>query len=353
MHVLLVEPEYYTQYPPLGLLKISAYHKGLGDSVELVRGRRHPSRKPDIIYVTSLYTWAWKPVWDAVRFYKAMFPDVEVWLGGLYASLLPDHAAQSGADVIFQGLFKEAEDLLPDYSLVPNWDGSIIFASRGCNNNCIFCAVPKLEGKLNSEKRSIKHLIWPGHTSVIFWDNNFLQNRYWRNILDEVEELGLKVDFNQGLDASLITDEVAERLSKLKYRSNNWIRLGYDFKAKGPHVKKAIERLNAYGIRGKQILVYVLYNFTDDSQDFFERVRDVLEWGACAYPMRYEPIFTLEKNKYVSPKWTPHKLELVQKFRRIVGTRGVLPPYKALVEKFRKARDFDEAFSIWRKGEAK
>ncbi|MEM2936554.1 MAG: hypothetical protein QW231_05200, partial [Candidatus Bathyarchaeia archaeon] len=100
MHVLLVEPEYYTQYPPLGLLKLSAYHKLRGDTTELIRlreGRRFPKASPNLIYITSLYTWAWKPVWDAVKYYKAWFHDVPIWLGGLYASLKREHAELSGA----------------------------------------------------------------------------------------------------------------------------------------------------------------------------------------------------------------------------------------------------------------
>ena len=304
---------------------------------------------PDRIYVTSLWTWAWKPVWKAVHHYKQLFPDVEIWLGGIYASLLPDHAAQSGADVIFKGLFKEAEDLMPDYSLVPWWDGSIIFASRGCNRRCGFCVVWKLEGSINSCKKSIKHLVYPKHTRIIFWDNNILQSPYWRNIFDELEELNLKVDFNQGLDAAYITEEVASRLSRLRLSSGSGIkvRLGYDEPWRRNHVKKAIERLKAAGISGRSILVYVLYNWIDDPDDFFNRVLDVLEWGAVAYPMRYEPPTALEKNRYVSPKWDPLRLDLVQRFRRIVGYGGALPPYEALVDKFRRARCFDEAFSIW------
>ena len=136
-HVLMVEPGYYTQYPPIGLLKLSSYHKNLGDSTELVRGEKKDiSQEPDTIYITSLFTWAWKPVWKAVRFYSKLFPDSELWLGGIYASLMPEHAALSGVDPkrIFKGIFTLAEDLLPDYSLVPEWNkkngGSIILGGN-------------------------------------------------------------------------------------------------------------------------------------------------------------------------------------------------------------------------------
>lgn len=180
--VLLIKPKYYSAYPPLGLLKLSAYHKSLGNSVELVYGVGEPVSEddPDIIYVTSLFTWAWKEVWEAVQYYSLRFPNAELWLGGLYASLMPEHAALSGVNPsrIFKGIFADAESLCPDYSLVPEWNerqkASIVFSTRGCIRACTFCGVSRIEGKLNSERESIKDLIWPGHTKIIFFDNNFL-----------------------------------------------------------------------------------------------------------------------------------------------------------------------------------
>ena len=77
-----------------------------------------------------------------MRYYRGRFPGAEVWLGGIYASLLPDHASLSGADVVWRGIFPEAEDLMPAYDLVPGWRATILFASRGCVRRCPFCAVP-------------------------------------------------------------------------------------------------------------------------------------------------------------------------------------------------------------------
>jgi len=345
MHVLLAEPDYYTRFPPLGLLKLSAYHKQRGDTVELVRGSHYPKERPSLIYVTSLFTWAWKPVWNAVRWCKAWFPNAEVYLGGLYASLLPEHAKGSGADHVHEGLFMDAEDLCPDYELVPEWDGSIIFSSRGCPKECGYCGVPKLEGKINSVKHGIKHLVWPKHTRIIFFDNNILASPGWRSVFDELLELGLKVDFNQGLDASLITEEVAEKISKM--RLDSFVRLAYDYHGVGPVIEKAIERLRAYGISKRKIMVYALFNYNGSPDEFFERVKEILRWGVVCYPMRYEPLDTLEKNRYVSPKWDAKRVDMVQRARRVIGYGGAFPPYEGLVRKFEKAEGFDEAFSLY------
>ena len=62
--------------------------------------------------------------------------------------------------------------------------------------------------------------------------------------------------------------------------------------------------------------------------------------------MRYEPLNSLVKNKYASPHWTLRQLEMVARARRVLGTGGAFPPYTALVNKFKAALSFEEAFSL-------
>ncbi len=352
MHVLLIEPSYYTQYPPLGLLKLSAYHKHTGDTVQFVRGTAglmSIHKEPAKIYVTSLFTWAWRPVHDAVRFCKALFPRSDIWLGGVYASLIPEHAKLSGVNVHI-GIFPELEDILPDYEIVPEWHtrkkASIFFTHRGCIRTCKFCAVPALEGKPIQlrKSKSIHHLIHPEHTKAILWDNNILGEPHWADVMAELAELKVEVDFNQGLDARLIDMQVAEKLSKLRIPI---LRVAYDFPKMGHAVKKAIECLEAAGFRARNIISYVLFNFQDTPEDLFIRVRNLLEWGACAYPMRFQPLDTLEKDAYISPLWTKEELEMVANARRVIGYGGAFPPYEGLVKKFANARNFGEAFGLW------
>jgi hypothetical protein len=195
MRILLVEPNYYTQYPPLGLLKLSSLYKSQGHEIRFVHGLALVMRfVPDEIKVTSLFTWAWKPVWEAIEFYRALFPKAKISLGGIYASLTPDHARRSGADEVVSGLVREAEDLMPDYDIVPQWhasrQASIVFSNRGCVRTCGFCAVPKLEGKPFKSRPTtrIRHLIHPKHRRVILWDNNILGETHWREVFDERDD---------------------------------------------------------------------------------------------------------------------------------------------------------------------
>lgn len=348
MRVLLVEPDYYARYPPLGLLKIATHHRLLGDRVEFVRGCSDAISRPDRIYVTSLFTYAWRPVRDAIRFYRSLFPDSRILLGGIYASLLPDHARTLGADEVHVGLKSELEDLVPSWDLIPEWDGSILFASRGCIRKCGFCSVPKLEGPPTDLRYHIRKLVYPGHKRVILWDNNILGNENWDSIFDELATMDhLEVDFNQGLDARRVTEKVAEKLARLKVHS---IRMAYDYPGLGPAVQKGIETLVSHGISARKIVVYTLYNYVDSPENFRERVSELLSWGVTSYPMRFEPLTSLTKNAWVSPHWTEEELQTVAAARRVVGFAGAFPPYKALIEKLTAAPDFQTAFGLSKPG---
>jgi hypothetical protein len=239
-HILLVEPAYYTRYPSLSLLKLSAQHKLHGDTVELVRGCQPVSKAPNIVYVTSLFTYAWKPVHQVISYYQKEFPRAKILVGGIYVTLCADHLRQSFPMVeICQGQIEKIDKFLPDYSLVPEWNTSILFSSRGCIRSCPFCSVKILEPEFKAYK-SIRNLIYPGHAKVTLWDNNFLASPYYKDILKELVDLELEVDFNQGLDARLITERVAVGLRKLKLPI---VRLAYDTKSIRKYLKKTIEYL--------------------------------------------------------------------------------------------------------------
>jgi hypothetical protein len=253
------------------------------------------------------------------------------------------------------GLIKEAEDLMPDYSLVPEWHqqqaASILFSYRGCIRSCGFCAVPKLEGRPFKARPNthIRHLVHPEHQRVILWDNNILGESHWKDAVCELKEMGMEVDFNQGLDARLITEEVAFELKELRIPA---IRLAYDFVGMREKVRSAILSLRDAGLgnrRMRHVSSYVLYNYKDKPNDLFERVRDLLAWGVAAYPMRYQPLngdYAFEKDSYVAPSWSVEELEMVAKARRVIGFGGAFPPYEGLLKKFLNAKNFHEAFEL-------
>lgn len=346
----MVEPDYYSQYPPLGLLKLSSYHKKEGDEVTLAEGVEVGLNcDPDRVYVTSLWTWEWEEVWRCVRYYQNLYPDAEVWLGGLYASILPGHAKESGADKVYEGLFEPAENLVPDYSLVPDWDASILFTTRGCNSNCGFCIVPKIEGELRVIKNSVEKFVQPDHSKVVLWDNDFLASPARDELLDELSALEKKVDFNQGLRASYIDKEIAKKLSDIRLGGVNGstkVRIAYDTLEESKIVRRAIENLHSAGFSNRDIMVYTLFNWKEGPNKFFRRVRNILDWGAVSYPMRYQPLDSREKNDFVHHNWTEEELEMVEAARRVIGYGGSFPPYEGLVKKFNEAQGFHEGLEL-------
>ncbi len=356
--ILMVEPDYYTKYPPLGLLKLARLEERRWSEVRLVRGKNEIADfNPIKIYITSLFTYSWKPVHESIEYYHARFPSSEIYVGGIYATLLPSHLKKNFPYVkVHSGLVSEAENLLPAYHLLnqvdkwKDWNKSIVFTTRGCIRKCPFCVVPKIEGGMKEPKFSILPMIHPAHKEVVIWDNDFLASPYAKDILIELRDGGYKADFNQGLDARLMTEEFANILADIKSPS---IHMAYDWPWEGPYIEKAIEYLGNAGYKKKNLIFYVLHNFYDEQHkkgdtpaDFFHRLRDLMKWGASAYPMRYIPLNSLTRRGFVSPLWTEDQLEMIADARRVLGYAGTFVNYRALADKFLSASSFKEALEL-------
>ena len=357
MNVLLVEPDYYSKYPPLGLMKLASFHRSYGDDIEYVRGISEVKARPSIINITSLFTYSWKQVHQAIEYYHSEFPNAEIRVGGIYATLLPSNITKNYPFAkIHLGLHPKAENYPPAYEILKqvdrwkDWDHSIVFTSRGCIRKCQFCVVPKIEGRMRDEKPSILGLMHPSHKKVTIWDNNFLASPYAKSMLKELRDHGIGADFNQGLDARLMDEETAGLLADVKSKT---IHMAYDWAWEGPYIHKAIDLLGDAGYRKKNLIFYMLFNFFDEQHkkgdtppDFLLRLKNLMEWGASSYPMRYIPLDSLEKNKYVSPLWSQQQLEMVAKARRVIGFGGSFVPYKAFISKIEDAATFEEAMHL-------
>lgn len=312
---------------------------------------------PDAIEITSLFTYAWKPVHDAISFYHERYPDATIRVGGIYATLMAEQVRARFPFVsIHQGLYDSAESNLPAYDLLlgidrwKGWDTSIVFTSRGCIRKCPFCVVPRIEGRLRATVDDVQRFLYPDYRRVTIWDNNFFASPNWRSILQDLRDTGLVVDFNQGLDARLMDEEKAALLADFK---PSIIRMAFDTPGQRKAITAAVQSLANAGIRKRNISFYILYNFFnpknrkgDSPTDFLERIRYVAGLGCISYPMRYEPPTSLQKNCFVSPLWSEGQLELVAKARRVLGFGGAFPPYEGLVRKFGAAKSFEDAFGL-------
>lgn len=106
----------------------------------------------------------------------------------------------------------EIEALQPYY--FEDEDTSHGFITRGCIRNCWFCKVPKFEGKLQ-KYNELSDIIQ--HKKVKFYDNNIFAYKECESVFEELIEMNIRVDFNQGLDFRLATERKMELLSQLNY----------------------------------------------------------------------------------------------------------------------------------------
>ncbi|MDD5288331.1 MAG: hypothetical protein PHY28_04385 [Dehalococcoidales bacterium] len=179
------------------------------------------------------------------------------------------------------------------------------FTTRGCINNCSFCAVPKLEG----EFREIPDF----RPAPLICDNNLLASskKHLRRVVDSLKQFPF-VDFNQGLEAKLFTPEIADILGELKCK----VRFAFDHIGLESTVRNAIDLCRERTT--KDIQVYCLIGFNDTPDDARNRLELIRSWGAMPNPMRYQPITTTKKDSFVAPRWTDRQLtDMVRYYSRL------------------------------------
>jgi radical SAM superfamily enzyme YgiQ (UPF0313 family) len=220
-----------SNFPNLALMKISAYHKARGDQVEWY----NPLCKYDKVYAAKVFTFT---------------PDYNYYINANQIE-----KGGTGYD-IEKVLPVEVDRLQPDYSIY-NIDSNLSygFLTRGCPNRCKWCVVPKKEGKI-SPYMDIEE-ITAGRKKAILMDNNILASNYGLQQIEKIIKLGIKVDFNQGLDARLITDEIARLLAKVKWIKR--IRFGCDTPGQIAEVERASALIDKYGYKGEYFLYASLW----------------------------------------------------------------------------------------------
>lgn len=257
-----------TGFPNLVLMKIAAYHKDIGDTVEFVGLNNY-----DKTYLSKIFTYT-------PDYTPSLSQLGEIIKGGTGYDLnttLPD----------------EIDNILPDYSIYNVKDIAYGFLTRGCNRNCKWCVVPKKEGKAKPY-RDIEEIL-QGRKKAILMDNNILATDYGKKQIEKIIKLKIKVDFNQGLDARLITPEITEILSKVKWMRS--IRFACDSNSMIKPVIKAMKLLEKYGIGRWRFDNYLLLNGNIESA--YLRAIEMKKYGVSISPQPYRDFRT--KNSI--PQW--------------------------------------------------
>ena len=205
MRVLLVKID--GKMPNLALMKLSAHHKMQGDHVGL------HIKDPQRVYISVIF----KQNYPQAQGVKAFYPEADCFIGGPGLdkpnTLHSSQTTRMGWDITLSLPF-DIDDVMPDYDLF-GCDFSMGFTMRGCFRNCPWCIVPRLEGAVRVGT-PIKKFHHPDHKKIVLLDNNFFAGPNWRPTLKYIQDHGLKVNFNQGLDIRLMNEEMAGLLADTK-----------------------------------------------------------------------------------------------------------------------------------------
>lgn len=228
-------------YPNLALMRLASYHRSRGDRVEWFV----PLCSYDRVYASKVFTFT---------------PD---------NPYLPADAIKGGTGYdVHTRLPAEVEACQPDYTIYPQHTAAFGFLSRGCPNKCPWCVVSAKEGAI-TPVADIEQVA-QGRRQVVLMDNNFLATPrdFVERQLTRAAELGLRLDFNQALDARRIDFDVAQLLARCRWKP--YIRMACDTDEALPAVKAAIYLLRSAGYR-KDVQVYVLAK-NDGLRSAYERV---------------------------------------------------------------------------------
>lgn len=246
-------------FPNYAIMKISAYHKSLGDNVE------------------------W---WDKNKTYDRVYSSKVFGFTPENPDLPPDTIRGGTGYGLFSDLPPEIDEMFPDYTLYPDCDYAIGYITRGCPNNCRWCIVPKKEGKIHAY-RDWHDLVRPDSDKLVLMDNNILACEYGIKQLESLIDSGYKIDLNQGMDARLVTDEIAQILSKLKWI--RFLRFSCDTLPQIEAIHKTAELLGKYGIKPSKLFIYLLVTSDIDNAAYrVEQLKTLRGLTIYAQPERNE-----------------------------------------------------------------
>lgn len=257
----------------LALMKISAYHKAMGDTVTL----NEPLKPADLTYGSWLY--------------KRLYPaDIN---GG------PGYDPTVRLDLVF-------EECQPDYSLYPDLDYSLGYTWRYCPRKCSFCVVPR------QGNPPIHTSIWdfhqPDRKKICLLNNNTFSDSRWRETFEEIWESDLQV-VDHGFDVRLLDDEKAAALKRTRFEG--YLHFAWDFME---DEKAVVAGFKAFRVQKLRAMVYVIVGYNTTREEDLYRCQIIHDHGLDPYPMPFNGGTRSDRS-----------------FKRFICLRGYRP-YKSLTE---------------------
>lgn len=254
-------------FPSLPLMKLSAYHKSLGDEVTFIEEGGHY----DKAYLSKIFN---LPLLKKIPQTPPRFYADEIEKGGTGYAIQIENGKEVFHKELHKNLPDEIERLCPDYSLYPQFSEAYGFLTRGCCNNCSFCIVTPKEGTCSRKVADLQDF-WTGQKIIKLLDPNILACRDRESLLKQLIDSKARIDFTQGLDARFLTEEIVRMLLVMKVKA---IHFAFDFMKNESAIIKGFECFNRYYTRSKwNVKCYILTNYDTSREEDWYRVCKVRE----------------------------------------------------------------------------
>ena len=267
-------------WPNLCLMKLSAYHKAQGHSVEWWK----PEGRYDVVYKSRVFTDTYSK--DTVTVRNAG----KVIMGGTGYGMK-------------EKLLDAVEHSYPDYGLYPQFpDTAYGFLSRGCPRNCGFCIVSGKEGRRSVQVADLSEF-WNRQREIKLMDANLLACPEHEKLIQQLAESRAWVDFSQGLDIRLVNPDNVSLLNKVRTKAVHFAWDNPEEDLTG-YFRRFLELTNIKSNRRRR--VYVLTNYgSSHGQDLY-RINTLREMGYDPYVMVYDrpnaPKITRQLQRWVNNK---------------------------------------------------
>lgn len=254
-------------FPNLPLMKLSAWHKMQGDQVEMYSPLF--SGHMDKVYMSKVFTFT-----EEYPYHIDADEIVKSGTGYFY----PDGGTQLPYGI---------EHIYPDYSIYENIinDTAYGFLTRGCPRGCDFCIVKDKEGKKSVKVANLSEF-WRGQKNIDLLDPNMFACKDWEDLSGQLIESNAWVNFNQGCDIRIMTDNKIEALKNIKVKQVHFAWDRYEDKDLIVPKFKAVKELTGWDKR--KLPVYVLVNFNTTLEQDLERIYTLRDLGFWPYVMVYE-----------------------------------------------------------------
>lgn len=284
-------------FPNLPLMKLSAWHKQQGDSVEWYEPLLHgfPNAPLDKVYMSKVFSFT--------PDYPYYVNAVETSKGGSGYCISLENGKEIYHKENDNQLPYKVEHIYPDYSLYPELtkDTAYGFMSRGCPRGCNFCHVEAKEGRKAYKVADLSEF-WHGQKNIVLLDPNPIACKEWKDILQQLIDSKSWVDFSQGVDIRLMTEEKAEMIKRIRTKNIHFAWDRYEDKEKIVPKLKMFKEYTGYDYR--KLTVYMLCNFDTTFEQDLERVYLLRDLG-------YNPFVMLYDKEHIP---TGHKLKHLQRW---------------------------------------